>query len=597
MTIRRVVLTALLVVAGAFASVPAQEPPQVSPSLFAGMKWRSHRPAPRQPDGRRRRPPQPAVHLLHGRGERRRLEDDRRRADVGADLRRPADRIDRLDRGRAVRPERRSTSAAAKGCTGRTSRRVTASTSPPTRDGPGRASASATRSRFRASTSTRATRTACSSPRSAIRTGRTRSGASSDRSTAAARSRRCSTRTRTRAATTSTSTRSTPTSCTPRCGRSGRARGRTRCGPGTGGGIFKSTDGGTTWKPLTNGLPAGGPGQPGHLARRTRSGSTRPSRSPNEPGSSGNRGATGIFRSDDAGEIVDAHHDRHEAVRPDRRRRSADAAARSEEPRRDHHGQHRVVEVDRRRQDVGAVQGRAGRRGLPERLDQPGQPRHHPAGGRPGRRRHAERRQDVEFLVQPADRAALSRRCRQRVPVPRLQRAAGERVGVRREPRQLRRDFRSRLAAGRRGRVRLRRAGPAQPRHRLRRPERHAVRSPHRPGVERRPGWRARRRGRAATPGPVRPVRTMPVVFSQVDKRSLFFANNYLWKTMDGGTSWKRISPDLTRADVGDAEERRQVPRRPGREAAAARRHLHHRAVLPGHQPHLGRHRRRARST
>lgn len=54
--------------------------------------------------------------------------------------------------------------------------------------------------------------------------------------------------------------------------------------------------------------------------------------------------------------------------------------------------------------------------------------------------------------------------------------------------------------------------------------------------------------GGAATPGPVRTVRTMPVVFSEVDKVSLFFANNYLWKTMDGGTNWTRISPDLTRA-------------------------------------------------
>jgi photosystem II stability/assembly factor-like uncharacterized protein len=39
----------------------------------------------------------------------------------------------------------------------------------------------------------------------------------------------------------------------------------------------------------------------------------------------------------------------------------------------------------------------------------------------------------------------------------------------------------------------------------------------------------------------------MPVVFSEVDKVSLFFANNYLWKTMDGGAHWSRISPDLTR--------------------------------------------------
>ncbi len=59
------------------------------------------------------------------------------------------------------------------------------------------------------------------------------------------------------------------------------------------------------------------------------------------------------------------------------------------------HGEHGVVEIDRRREDVGGVQGRARRRGLSERLDQSGQPRHHPAGRRSGRRRHAQRRRDA----------------------------------------------------------------------------------------------------------------------------------------------------------------------------------------------------------
>jgi photosystem II stability/assembly factor-like uncharacterized protein len=56
--------------------------------------------------------------------------------------------------------------------------------------------------------------------------------------------------------------------------------------------------------------------------------------------------------------------------------------------------------------------------------------------------------------------------------------------------------------------------------------------------------WAAQPRLRVA----FRQVRTQPVVFSMADKRALYSANNYLWKTVDGGINWKRISPDLTRA-------------------------------------------------
>ncbi|MEP6836056.1 MAG: glycoside hydrolase, partial [Gemmatimonas sp.] len=55
--------------------------------------------------------------------------------------------------------------------------------------------------------------------------------------------------------------------------------------------------------------------------------------------------------------------------------------------------------------------------------------------------------------------------------------------------------------------------------------------------------------GRGAAGGPsYRTVRTQPVVFSEVDKRAMFYGNNVLWKTIDGGLNWKQISPDLTRA-------------------------------------------------
>jgi photosystem II stability/assembly factor-like uncharacterized protein len=53
--------------------------------------------------------------------------------------------------------------------------------------------------------------------------------------------------------------------------------------------------------------------------------------------------------------------------------------------------------------------------------------------------------------------------------------------------------------------------------------------------------------GRGAGGASYRTVRTQPVVFSTVDPRALFYANNVLWKTRDGGITWTQVSPDLTR--------------------------------------------------
>jgi photosystem II stability/assembly factor-like uncharacterized protein len=44
-----------------------------------------------------------------------------------------------------------------------------------------------------------------------------------------------------------------------------------------------------------------------------------------------------------------------------------------------------------------------------------------------------------------------------------------------------------------------------------------------------------------------RMLRTEPIVFSPVNPHILYFATNTLWKTMNGGQSWQQISPDLTR--------------------------------------------------
>lgn len=47
--------------------------------------------------------------------------------------------------------------------------------------------------------------------------------------------------------------------------------------------------------------------------------------------------------------------------------------------------------------------------------------------------------------------------------------------------------------------------------------------------------------------GKYRFLRTAPVIFSPVDARTLYYAGNVLFKTVDGGHSWQIISPDLSR--------------------------------------------------
>lgn len=42
---------------------------------------------------------------------------------------------------------------------------------------------------------------------------------------------------------------------------------------------------------------------------------------------------------------------------------------------------------------------------------------------------------------------------------------------------------------------------------------------------------------------------TFPIVFSPKDSTTLYTSSQHLWKTIDEGQTWQRISPDLTRAD------------------------------------------------
>jgi len=45
--------------------------------------------------------------------------------------------------------------------------------------------------------------------------------------------------------------------------------------------------------------------------------------------------------------------------------------------------------------------------------------------------------------------------------------------------------------------------------------------------------------------------RTAPLIFSPADPHALYLGSNVLFKTTDGGNSWKEVSPDLTREDPG----------------------------------------------
>ncbi len=94
-----------------------------------------------------------------------------------------------------------------------------------------------------------------------------------------------------------------------------------------------------------------------------------------------------------------------------------------------------------------------------------------------------------------------------------------------------------------------------------------------------------------------RVIRTQPVLFSPTDPRALYFASNTLLED-DGRRSrqWRRSAPDLTREGVAGAAERREVPETPSRRRPSQRGvDLHHRPVAARRGAHLGRHRRRPR--
>jgi photosystem II stability/assembly factor-like uncharacterized protein len=56
---------------------------------------------------------------------------------------------------------------------------------------------------------------------------------------------------------------------------------------------------------------------------------------------------------------------------------------------------------------------------------------------------------------------------------------------------------------------------------------------------------------RGGTQGQFRHAWTQPLVFSKADRHALYYANQFLYKTTNGGESWTQISADMTREDPG----------------------------------------------
>ena len=174
---------------------------------------------------------------------------------------------------------------------------------------------------------------------------------------------------------------------------------------------------------------------------------------------------------------------------------------------------------------------------------------------------------------------------RQHFSLSRLRRTAGERFGLHLQPRQRRRDHLSRLASGRRHRVRLRRARSARSRHHL---------------------WRRANRGfevplvaparcRTSRPIPLRngkyrANRTEPLMFSPVDPHMLYYAANVLFKTTDGGQYLADHQPRSDARKSRHSGERRARSSTKGADEAA-RRHLCARSVVQEHEHALGRNR------
>jgi len=88
--------------------------------------------------------------------------------------------------------------------------------------------------------------------------------------------------------------------------------------------------------------------------------------------------------------------------------------------------------------------------------------------------------------------------------------------------------------------------------------------------------------------------RTEPIVFSPIDPHILYYAANVLFQTRNGGMSWQTISPDLTRPHPGIPASLGDLAAKDDYAAKVRGVILRARPIVQGHQHALGRDRRRA---